>query len=109
MSGESTNRVQRRRLSAEGRRELILESGIREFGEYGYEKASVRAIARGAGVTTPVIYDHFSSKRELYIAIIEQEEANLREYQQRERRVSWHIRLLMIFFVGCKSTRKPGA
>lgn len=75
----------RRRLSAEARRGLILEAAIREFGERGYEKASIRAIATGAGVSTPVIYDHFSSKRELYIAIIEEEEAGLREYQQRER------------------------
>lgn len=85
MSGKSTNEGPRVRLSAEERRRLILDAGITEFGERGYEKASVRSIATGAGVSTPVIYDHFSSKRELYIAIIEQEEAGLREYQQRER------------------------
>lgn len=62
-----------------------MEAGIKEFGERGYDGASVRAIASGAGVSTPVVYDHFSSKRALYIAILEWEEADLREYQQRDR------------------------
>ena len=66
-----------------------MDAGIREFGERGYDGASVRAIAGGAGVTTPVIYDHFSSKRALYIAILEQEEADLRKYQQRDRGVQY--------------------
>lgn len=90
MSGRSINQganlTTHHRLSAGERRQLIVRAGIKEFGERGYEKASVRAIAKGAGITTPVIYDHFSSKRELYIAIIEQEEANLRNYQYRERK-----------------------
>jgi len=47
----------------------------------------MREIARAAGVTTPVLYDHFSSKRELQIALLEEQEANLRAHQGRERRL----------------------
>ncbi len=39
------------------------------FGERGYAEASLRDIAASAGVTTPVLYDHFDSKAELYAAV----------------------------------------
>jgi AcrR family transcriptional regulator len=58
---------------------------MRVFAERGYERASVREIARSAGITTPVIYDHFSSKRELQTALLEEQEAALRIHQGRER------------------------
>jgi AcrR family transcriptional regulator len=45
----------------------------------------MRGIARAAGITTPVIYDHFSSKSELQIALLEEQEAELRDHQGRER------------------------
>lgn len=45
----------------------------------------MRGIARAAGVTTPVIYDHFPSKRELQIALLEEQEGELRAHQGRER------------------------
>jgi AcrR family transcriptional regulator len=45
----------------------------------------MREIARAAGVTTPVLYDHFPSKRDLQIALLEEQEANLRAHQGRER------------------------
>jgi len=75
----------RRRLSAAARRRAILDAGMRVFAERGYERASMREIARVAGITTPVIYDHFSSKRELQISLLEEQEAELRAYQGRER------------------------
>ena len=66
MSAVST----RRRLAPEQRRELILESALRVFSERGYHAASIDEIARGAGTTKPVIYDHFATKRELYDAMV---------------------------------------
>jgi AcrR family transcriptional regulator len=41
------------------------------FAERGYDEASMREIAQAAGVTTPVLYDHFASKGDLYAATIE--------------------------------------
>ena len=64
---------------------MILDAGERVFAERGYERASMRGIARAAGITTPVIYDHFSSKSELQIALLEEQEAKLRDHQGRER------------------------
>jgi AcrR family transcriptional regulator len=60
----------RRRLKPEQRRELILDSALRAFAELGYHAASIDEIARGAGTTKAVIYDHFASKRELYEAVV---------------------------------------
>ncbi len=40
------------------------------FATAGYNRASVREVARAAGITTPVVYDHFSSKAQLYATVI---------------------------------------
>jgi AcrR family transcriptional regulator len=59
----------RRRLSPSERRASLLSAAGCEFAEHGYEHASLRAIARRVGVTTPVVYDHFASKADLYAAV----------------------------------------
>ena len=59
----------RTRLSADQRRARLMSAAATEFGAHGYRGASLRGIAAGAGVTTPVIYDHFDSKAELYSAV----------------------------------------
>ncbi len=41
------------------------------FAEHGYEGASMSEIARAAGITPAVIYDHFASKAELQIELLE--------------------------------------
>jgi AcrR family transcriptional regulator len=41
------------------------------FGERGYQEASMAEIARAAGITPAVIYDHFASKAELQITLLE--------------------------------------
>jgi AcrR family transcriptional regulator len=63
----------RRRRSPAERRELILGGAMRSFAERGYERASMGEIAREAGITPAVIYDHFDSKAELAIALLERE------------------------------------
>ncbi|HEY2479656.1 MAG TPA: TetR/AcrR family transcriptional regulator [Solirubrobacterales bacterium] len=69
-----------KRLSAERRRELILDGAVPVFGERGYEGASMTAIAEAAGITPAVIYDHFSSKAELQIELLERQTAQLLEF-----------------------------
>jgi AcrR family transcriptional regulator len=61
----------RRRLSADERREHILRAGMEVFAERGYQEASMVEIARAAGITPAVIYDHFASKAELQISLLE--------------------------------------
>jgi AcrR family transcriptional regulator len=63
----------RRRLTADQRRERILRGAARVFAEHGYHDASMAAIARAGGVTPAVIYDHFPSKAELQITLLERE------------------------------------
>jgi AcrR family transcriptional regulator len=61
----------RRRLRAAERRERILEAATEVFAERGYAAASMAEIAARAGVVASVIYDHFASKRELAIELLE--------------------------------------
>jgi AcrR family transcriptional regulator len=69
----------RKRLSADARREVIEEAATALFAERGYRGASIDEIARRSGVTVPVIYDHFASKRALYQRLIERHYAELRQ------------------------------
>ena len=61
----------RKRLTAPARRELIEQAALAVFAERGYHGASVDAIARRAGVTPPVVYDHFASKLALHKRLLE--------------------------------------
>lgn len=49
------------------------------FAEHGFAEAKMQDIARLAGVVPSVLYDHFGSKRELHIAVLEEHAAQLRE------------------------------
>ena len=60
------------RLSATARREQILDVALEVLGRAGYHGASMNDIADAAGVTKPVLYQHFESKRALYRALIEE-------------------------------------
>jgi AcrR family transcriptional regulator len=62
----------RRRLTPSARRALIEQAATRVFAERGYGAATMQEIARTAGVVASVLYDHYPSKRELYIALLEQ-------------------------------------
>jgi AcrR family transcriptional regulator len=59
------------RLPAAKRREQLLDTAAKLFAQLGYAGATTSHIAREAGVTEPIIYRHFESKRDLFIALIE--------------------------------------
>src|ERR1700759_1458828 len=63
------------RMAPEKRREQLIDAALTVIVEQGYEGVSIEAIARTAGVTRPVIYDHFSNLGRLLQALIEREEA----------------------------------
>jgi AcrR family transcriptional regulator len=67
----------RRRLPVAERRALITEAAGRLFGEHGYDATRLDEIAAAAGVTKPILYRHFDSKRELYLALLERHRADL--------------------------------
>lgn len=61
---------QRTRLSARQRRTQLLDVAGRRFAEQGYHGLSMEALAEAAGVSKPVLYQHFPSKRDLYLALM---------------------------------------
>jgi AcrR family transcriptional regulator len=60
----------RRRLKPEERRELIVAAAAEEFGRHGHRGARMEDIARAAGVTKAVLYDHFESKGALHAEVV---------------------------------------
>ena len=65
------------RLPAARRRDQLLDVALDRFGAQGYHDTSMEEIADGAGVTKPVLYQHFPSKRELYLELLETVGASL--------------------------------
>ncbi len=59
------------RLPAEERRAALLETACRLFSEGSYRGTTTADLAREAGVTEPVLYRHFASKRDLYLACLD--------------------------------------
>jgi AcrR family transcriptional regulator len=57
------------------RREQLLDAGLSVILEQGYARVSIEAIARAAGVTRPVVYDHFRDLERLLHALVLREEA----------------------------------
>lgn len=60
----------RKRLTAEQRRTMILAAATRLFARKGFDGTSMSAIATAAGVSKPVLYDHFVSKDALFETLL---------------------------------------
>ena len=58
------------RLPAASRRRQLLSVAKHVLGERGFHQTTMAEIAAAAGVTKPVLYQHFSSKRDLYTAVL---------------------------------------
>jgi AcrR family transcriptional regulator len=61
-------------MPPEQRREQLIDAALEVILEQGYRGVSIEAIARAAGVTRPVVYDHFSNLGLLLHALVEREE-----------------------------------
>lgn len=59
------------RLPGPERRKQLLEAARHAFAASGYHETSMNDIARVAGVTKPVVYQRFESKRDLYREVLE--------------------------------------
>jgi len=60
------------RLPAAARREQLLEVAMGVFASQGFHDSSMNDVALAAGITKPVLYQHFDSKRDLYLALIDE-------------------------------------
>lgn len=56
---------------------LIFESAKKEFLTNGFEKASLKKICEGAGVTTGALYKRYRGKEELFAAVVEEAVADM--------------------------------
>jgi AcrR family transcriptional regulator len=61
-----------KRMPAAERRRQLQSVAIEVFAERGYRGASMAEVAERAGVTKPVIYRHFGSKKDLYLEIMDE-------------------------------------
>ena len=69
-SGRRGEGARMTRLPAAQRREQLLDEASKLFAQLGYARATTSQLAKAAGVTEPIIYRHFASKRDLFIALI---------------------------------------
>jgi AcrR family transcriptional regulator len=60
-------------MSGQERREQLLDVGRKLFAEKGFEVVSVEEIAAKAGVSKPVVYEHFGGKEGLYAVVVDRE------------------------------------
>ena len=63
----------RGRMTGKERRAQLVEVGRRLFAEKGLEGTSVEEIAANAGVSKPVVYEHFGGKEGLYAVVVDRE------------------------------------
>jgi len=71
------------RLPAAERRAAIVDAALGVFSEGSYDGATTADIARAAGVSEPILYRHFGSKRDLYFACLDEMWRRVREEVER--------------------------
>jgi AcrR family transcriptional regulator len=67
------------RLAAPERRQAIVDAALRVFSEGSYARATTAQIAHEAGISEPILYRHFPSKRDLYFACLDEAWTGLRD------------------------------
>jgi AcrR family transcriptional regulator len=72
----------RQRLTAGERRQVVLDTACRVFSQSSYRGATTAEIARESGISEPILYRHFGSKRDLYLACLEEAWRSLRELSE---------------------------
>jgi AcrR family transcriptional regulator len=70
--------AERTRLPAEERKAAVLDCACGIFSTGSYRGTTTAEIARQAGVTEPILYRHFESKRDLYLAVLDESWRRLR-------------------------------
>jgi AcrR family transcriptional regulator len=67
------------RLPGPERRQQLIDTAVEVFAKNGFHSTSMNDVAEAAGVTKPVLYQHFASKRDLYLQLLGEIGAQLRE------------------------------
>ncbi|WP_223830258.1 TetR/AcrR family transcriptional regulator [Nocardiopsis quinghaiensis] len=66
-------RVRRKRMTGKERRQQLVEIGRELFAERGFDATSVEEVAARAGVSKPVVYEHFGGKEGIYAVVVDRE------------------------------------
>lgn len=78
----------RKRMSKDDRRVQLMDAAARLFAKSSYDQVTTAELAKSAGVTEPVIYQHFKTKLDLYVAVLRRaREMTLEHYAALEARV----------------------
>ena len=72
MTATSDTRPRSTRLPRHERRRQLLDAALEVFVSQGYHAAAMDEIAERAGVSKPVLYQHFPGKLDLYLALLDQ-------------------------------------
>lgn len=84
LADASEARRAKTRMTGEDRRRLIVRTAFDLFSQNGFRGTTTRELAQAVGVSEPVLYQHFSNKRELYSAIVQHlVEEGLERYGER--------------------------
>lgn len=67
----STPRRRGRPRGGSDARERILAAAVEEFGEHGYDRATIRAIAARAGVDPALVHHYFGTKSDLFVEVVD--------------------------------------
>lgn len=68
---DTTDRPAPLRLAAAERRRQLLDVALHAFADHGFHGTSMNDVAEAAGVTKPVLYQHFASKKALYGELVD--------------------------------------
>lgn len=71
------------RMPAPERKGQLLDCALELFAKQGYARATTAQLAKMAGVTEPIIYRHFESKRDLFVALIQRTAERTRAHWER--------------------------
>ena len=78
-ASESQPRLNRRQAAKVRTRQKVLDAARGLFAERGYEPATIRDIAKGAGMSTGAVFANFQDKAELFEAVLTEDMAGLAE------------------------------
>ena len=98
----SRARKKQKRLPRERRRETLLSAARTIVMERGYGELTMGRVAAAAGVSKTLVYDHFAHRRELYLAVLAEEQVRMVQrlapavaYGDREERVRSGVRAFL--------------
>jgi AcrR family transcriptional regulator len=89
------SRRARIRMSGRERRHQLLDVGLTLFAEKGFDGASIEEVAARAGVSKPVVYEHFGGKDGLYALVVDREMRRLLDRVTLALRDGGHPRQLL--------------